>query len=153
VEKLGSGVKDGLCRIRVCLAIIIAVCILQITSQGMPKAVEIDKSNKDLDELEALLTGQHRGSSFAGDGGMYRSSLPGPNLTTVIDRPYKAAFLNDTIFGSFIGEWETGFISKTNQTYEGGIFNSPIWNLMSIEGEGGNLNQRRKPLLVSELDF
>jgi hypothetical protein len=150
---LGLGDKDGLSRTRVCLAIITAVFLLQMASQGMPKAVEIDKSNKDLDELEALLTGQHRGSSFAGDGEVYRSSLPGPNLTPVIDLPYKAAFLNDTIFGSFIREWEKGFTSQTNQTYESGIFNSPVWNLLSAEGEAGNVSHRRKPLLVSELDL
>lgn len=139
--------------IRVCLALITALCLLQTVSLAKPSAVEIDKANKDLDELEALLTGQHGGASLAGDGELYRSSRPGPNLTPVMDLPYRAAFLNDTIFGSFIREWETGFMSQTNQTYENGIFNSSVWNLINAESEAGIISHRRRPLLVSEPDF
>jgi hypothetical protein len=139
--------------IRVCLALIAALCLLQIASLAKPSAVEIDKANKDLGELEALLTGQHGGSSFAGEGELYRSSRPGPNLTPVMDLPYKAAFLNDTIFGSFIREWEMGFMSQNNQTYENGTFRSPILNLINAESEADIASKRRKPLLISEPDF
>jgi hypothetical protein len=138
-------------RIRVCLALITALCLLQMAALAKPSVVETDKSHNDLDELEALLTGQHPGSSFAGDGALYKSSRPGPNLTPVMDLPYMAAFWNDTIFGSFIREWEA---PQFNQTYENGTFNSPIWSSISSVGEAGTISHRRKPiLLTSKLDF
>jgi hypothetical protein len=141
--------------IRVCMVLLIALCMLQTISLARPSVLEIDqgkddlKAMSDLDELEALLTGQHPGSSFAGDAEVYRSSRPGPNLTPLMDLPYMAAFFNDTVFGSFIKEWATPMI---NQSYEKDILNSPIWNSTSGEGEAG-ISHRRKPVLVSEPDF
>jgi hypothetical protein len=138
------------------MALIIALCLLQMISLARPSVLEIDtgeddlKAKSNLDELEALLTGQHPGSSFAGDTEMYRSSLPGPNLTTLIDLPYEATFFNDTIFGSFITEWATPMI---NRSYEKEILNSPIWYSTVGEGEAGIISHRRKPVLVGELDF
>jgi len=141
---------------RVCLALIIALCLLQTVSLARPSVLEIDtgnddlKAKTDLDELEALLTGQHPGSSFAGDAELYRSSRLGPNLTPLMDLPYRAAFFNDTVFGSFIREWATPMI---NQSYEKEILNSPIWLSTGAEGEAGIISHRRKPILVSEPSF
>jgi hypothetical protein len=138
------------------MVLLIALCMLQMISLAKPSVLEIDqgkddlKAKSDLDELEALLTGQHPGSSFAGDAEVYRSSRPGPNLTPLMDLPYRATFFNDTVFGSFITEWATPSI---NQSYEKEILNSPIWYSTSAEGEAGIISHRRKPVLVSEANF
>jgi hypothetical protein len=138
-------------RIRVYLALITALCLLQMTSLAMPKVVETDNSKKDLNDLEALLTGQHPGSSFVGDGTLYKSSQPVPSLAPAMDLPYMAALWNDTIFGSFIREWEA---PEFNQTDENGTFKSPIWSLISVGSTGGTISHRRSPwLLVSKPDF
>ena len=75
---------------------IVIVLILPL-SLAMPSAFEKDNSGKDLNELEDMLSGEHRGSAYSGS-----NVVSSPPLVQQLDNPNTGFFKNDTFFGDFV---------------------------------------------------
>ena len=50
---------------RACLALLIIIAILASPSFAKPSAFATDNSDKDLQDLESMLSGEHRGAQYA----------------------------------------------------------------------------------------
>ena len=74
-----------------------------------PSFFEQSNSNADLKELEAMLSGEHRGIDYGLEmGSLYMS--PQVNSTPAgqsYDPPFKDLFLNDSIFGLFLRDFQS----------------------------------------------
>ncbi len=137
------------------LAVISLLLLVSPIFLALPSAFEEDRSGDDLDELEAMLSGEHRGSSYGtGETEPYRSSQPvqallGPSY----DPPYKNAFQNDTYFGSFIQQLYGAPIPEINQTWSELFLNGTLYlNISGKKAEKPN-SHFIKPILIEEPDF
>jgi hypothetical protein len=152
--------KKGM-RTRLVLSTMILAVILLILpiflALALPSAFEEDRSGNDLDELEAMLSGEHRGSSYGTEGtntNLYSSSQPvqailGPSY----DPPYKNAFQNDTYFGDFIRQLYGASTPEINQTWSEIFLNGTLY--LNISGKKAEKPSGHfiKPILIEEPDF
>jgi hypothetical protein len=137
--------------------LVILAIILQFLplSAPLPSAFEDDRSREDLDELESMLSGEHRGSSYGpGETDVYRSSLPtqafpGP----AYDPPYRNIFQNDTYFGDFIRQLDGSLPPKDNQTWSEVLLNGTLYLNVSGKKTEKSSTHFIKPILIEEPDF
>jgi hypothetical protein len=124
-------------------------------SASLPSAFEVDRSGNDLDDLESMLSGEHRGSSYSpGETDLYRSSLPsqafpGPTYSP----PYKSIFQNDTYFGDFIQQMYGTLPLEANQTWSEILLNGTLY--LNVSGKKSEKSSTHfiKPILIEEPDF
>lgn len=131
----------------VCL-LLAAMLILPLT-MALPSAFEMDSSGRDLDELEDMLSGEHRGSAYSGSNVISR-----PPLAEQYDNPNTAVFRNDTFFGDFVrafyGDSPTGSQSWAEMFLNGSsLLPANITSEKDIEA-GRHLI---KPVLIKEPEF
>lgn len=122
---------------------------------ALPSAFEVDRSGDELGELEAMLSGEHRGSSY-GTGGIQPVSSSQPLqalLGPSYDPPYKSIFQNDTYFGAFIQQLYGAPIPQINQTWSEVYLNGTLH--LSISGNKAKKTNNHfiKPILIEEPDF
>lgn len=125
---------------------------------ALPLAFEEDRSGNDLDELQAMLSGEHRGSSYStgstGGADIYSSqqSVQAP-LGPSYDPPYKNAFQNDTYFGDFVKQLYGATIPEANQTWSEVFLNGTLYlNISGKKAENPN-GHFIKPILIAEPEF
>jgi hypothetical protein len=140
---------------RICLVILAIIMQFLPLSAPLPSAFEEDRSGEDLDELESMLSGEHRGSSYSpGETDLYRSSqpteaFPGP----AYDPPYRNIFQNDTYFGDFIRQLDGSLSPADNQTWSEALLNGTLY--LNISGKKTEKSSTHfiKPILIEEPDF
>jgi len=136
---------------RACLALLVIIVVLASPSLAKPSAFEKDNSGKDLQDLEAMLSGEHRGAQYA------QSTLPdqSSSVGALYDPPYKNVFLNDTFFGDFLREFDADpSLSRVNLTWPESLFiGLPYQNTSTIATPAGTSRHHIKPILVKEPDF
>jgi len=142
---------------RTCLIVVImSMMLLLPASASLPSAFEEDRSVNDLDELESMLSGEHRGSSYSpGETDLYRSSLP-PAQTfpgSAYNPPYKSIFQNDTYFGDFIQQMYGISPPEANQTWSEILLNGTLY--LNVSGKKTEKSRTHfiKPILIEEPDF
>lgn len=137
------------------LMIIITLIALASPSPAKPSAFEKDNSGKDLQDLEAMLSGEHRGAGYAQDLlSNQQSSQPSP-LGPLYDPPFKNMFFNDTFFGGFLRELGGGpSMPQANLTWPEVLLRGPLYpNTSNIAKPAGTNRHFIKPVLVKEPDF
>lgn len=146
--------------IRACptlLIVIIALTLIALVplSPAKPSAFEKDNSGKDLQDLEAMLSGEHRGAGYA-ENAMpnQQPNQPSP-LGPLYDPPYKNVFFNDTFFGDFLRELGGGPSTlQANLTWPEIFLTGPLYrNSSNIAKPAGTNRHFIKPVLVKEPDF
>lgn len=150
--------REGKACCRVLLAVVISLLLLLPLSLALPSAFEEDHSGNDLNELEAMLSGEHRGAGYvsgqADQADIYRSSQPSqypPDPT--MDPPFRNLFRNDTYFGVFIRELDGVLAPKTNLTWSEILLNGTLY--LNTSGQDAEKVGRHhiKPILVKEPKF
>ncbi len=127
------------------LATLVALSVLHL-GQALPSAFEKDKSHSDLEELESMLTGEHRGSNYPETSVVYSVPQPSP-ARPAYDHPYKDLFRNDTFFGDFVREMDNDTVSQGNQTWAEILLNATGQKAVPA---GGHFI---KPILIKEPKF
>lgn len=140
------------------MIILVTILLFSPLFAALPSAFEEDKSGNDLAELQAMLSGEHRGSSYStgstGGTDIYSSSQPvqtplGPSY----DPPYKNVFQNDTYFGDFLKQLYGAAIPEANQTWSEVFLNGTLYlNISGKKAENPN-GHFIKPILIDEPDF
>ncbi|MDM7912262.1 MAG: hypothetical protein QUS09_04120 [Methanotrichaceae archaeon] len=146
-------------RIRTCLVLLIMIMLFSPLSAALPSAFEEDHSGDDLDELESMLSGEHRGSSYSrsydqGRTDIYRSSQTPQTFTgPAYDPPYKDAFKNDTYFGDFIRQLDGALAQEINETWNELYLNGTLY--LNVTEKKAEKPSRHfiKPILIEEPDF
>ena len=133
---------------RTCLVLFIIIMVLALPSLAKPSAFEKDNSGKDLQDLESMLSGEHRGAQYA------QNALPNP-VGALYDPPYKNEFLNDTFFGDFLREFGADpSLYQLNLTRPKSLLiGLPYQNASIIAKPTGTNRHHIKPMLVVEPDF
>ncbi|MGA9097850.1 MAG: hypothetical protein WB392_02850 [Methanotrichaceae archaeon] len=136
---------------RACLALLIVIVVLASPSFAKPSAFEQDNSGKDLQDLESMLSGEHRGAQYAQNE---LPNQPSP-IGALYDPPYKNVFLNDTFFGDFLREFDADpSLSRANLTWPERLLTGlPYQNTSTIAKPEGTNRHHIKPILVKEPDF
>ena len=140
---------------RACLALLIVIIAFASPTLAKPSAFEKDYSGKDLQDLEAMLSGEHRGAQYAQNIMLNQQpSQPNP-LDELYDPPYKNVFFNDTFFGDFLRELGGGPSRlQANLTWpEILLTGQPYTNVSNIARPAGTSRHYIKPILVKEPDF
>lgn len=140
---------------RTCLVLLITITLFSPLSASLPSAFEEDGSGDDLNELEAMLSGEHRGSSYSqGQTDLYRSSQPPQAFTgPAYDPPYKDLFKNDTYFGNFIQQLDGVLAPEINETWSA-LYQNGTLNLNVSEKKAEKPSSHFiKPILIEEPDF
>ncbi len=142
---------------RTCLVLLIMITLFSSLSASLPSAFEEDRSGGDLDELEAMLSGEHRDSSYSqGRTDLYSSSQPQPQQTftgPAYDPPYKDIFKNDTYFGDFIQQLDGVLVPGINGTWSELFLNGTLDLNVSEKKAEKSSNHFIKPILIEEPDF
>jgi hypothetical protein len=140
------------------LVLLIVMVLFSSLSAALPSAFEEDRSGDDLDELESMLSGEHRGSSYSqGQTDFYRSSQPLQPLQTFRDPayypPYREAFKNDTYFGDFIRQLDGVLAPEINGTWNELYLNGTLYQNVSEKKAEKSSSHFIKPILIEEPDF
>ncbi len=110
-----------------------------------------DNSGKDLQDLESMLSGEHRGAEYGQSTSTTYNPPPSPT-GPLYDPPYKNLFLNDTFFGDFLRQLDgLPAANQTNMTWSGMyLAGSPYMgiNITVKPAEAGR--HRIKPILLKE---
>ena len=137
------------------LAVLPLMVILTSSSFAKPSAFETDNSGKDLQDLESMLSGEHRGAQYAESAQPNQMpSLQSP-IGAIYDPPYKNEFFNDTFFGDFLRELG-GVPSTTQQNLtwpEVLLTGLPYSNTSTTAKSTSASGHHIKPVLVKEPDF
>lgn len=143
------------------MLVVILLLLFSPIFSALPSAFEEDRSGNDLDELEAMLSGEHRGSSYGtGEAKAYSSSPSSSSpqqvqafLGPIYDPPYKNAFQNDTYFGSFIQQLYGATIPGVDQAWSEIFLNGTLY--LNISGKKAEKKSSHfiKPILIEEPDF
>jgi hypothetical protein len=140
---------------RTCLVLLITIMLFSPLSAALPSAFEEDHSGGDLDELESMLSGGHRDSSYSqGQIDLYRSSQPLQTFAgPAYDPPYKDVFKNDTYFGDFIQQLDGALMPEINETWSNLYLNGTL-DLNDSEKRAEKPSSHFiKPILIEEPDF
>jgi len=122
-----------------------------------PSFFEQSNSNADLKELEAMLSGEHRGIDYGLEmGSLYMP--PQVNSTPAgqsYDPPFKDLFLNDSILGPFLRDFQTELKLPQMNPKATNLLLSGYPYLDSINFSGKQETNRRllAPILVKEPDI
>ena len=155
----------GACSALLIVIITLALIALALASPSSAKqsAFEKDNSGKDLQDLEAMLSGEHRGAGYAQDTlsnpqsnqQSNQQTNPASQFGTLYDPPYKNVFLNDTFFGNFLRELGGGpLMPQANLTWPEVLLRGPLYpNISNIAKSAGTNRHFIKPILVKEPDF
>lgn len=145
------------------MALLIIIAILASPSFAKPSAFATDNSDKDLQDLESMLSGEHRGAQYAESvlPNQLPSQLPSQlssqlsPIGALYDPPYKNEFLNDTFFGDFLRELGGGpSTPRANLTWpEILLTGRPYSNTSTTVKPSGTNNHHIKSVLVKEPDF
>jgi hypothetical protein len=145
---------------RICW-ILLMIIALVVPSHALPPFFQSSNSNNELQDLQSMLSGEHRGAAYAQNnipqgetedlttGGLQNEPLTaGPTY----DPPYKGTFFNDTFFGDFLREFEEDLApSQMNLTWRERYFAwQPYLNTSSTVKAG---THRIKPILIKEPEF
>jgi hypothetical protein len=145
---------------RVCWILIIIIALV-VPSLAKPSFFEKDNSDNELQDLQSMLSGEHRGVGYVqGDvlqgetqdithgGGQSEPSPTGQ----LYDPPYKNIFLNDTFFGDFLRQFEGDLApSQMNLTWRERYFAGQLYLDTNTTVQAGS--HQIKPILVKEQDF
>lgn len=77
---------------RACLVLLIAIAAFASPSLAKPSAFVKDNSGNDLQDLEAMLSGEHRGAQYAQNAVPNQQPSQQSPLGVLYDPPYKNAF-------------------------------------------------------------
>src|SRR5512146_341263 len=140
---------------RTYLVLLIMIMPLFPMSAGLPSAFEEDHSGSDLNELESMLSGEHRGSSYsqgqAEQTDLYRSSQPPQTfMGPAYDPPYKDAFKNDTYFGDFVRQLDGTLAPEINETWNALYLNGTLYLNISEKKAEKPSSHFIKPILIKE---
>jgi hypothetical protein len=105
----------GICLLMMLAAVLMAMQIMFL-GLALPSAFEKGGSADGREELESMLSGEHRGSGYSDVDDAYCA----PSLALIrpeYDNPYKNAFRNDTIFSGFVREFNGNLASQNNRTW------------------------------------
>ncbi|MCX6669635.1 MAG: hypothetical protein NTV25_07515 [Methanothrix sp.] len=107
------------------MMLIVMLTAMQILPPGLalPSAFEKGGSANGREELESMLSGEHRGSGYSDVDDAYSA----PSLALIrpeYDNPYKNAFRNDTIFSGFVREFNDNSASQNNRTWTDILLNA-----------------------------
>ncbi|HSD58866.1 MAG TPA: hypothetical protein VLB04_11860 [Methanotrichaceae archaeon] len=140
---------------RTCLVLLITIMLFSSLSAALPSAFEEDHSGDDLNELESMLSGEHRGSSYGqGQTDLYRSSQPPQAFTgPAYDPPYRDVFKNDTYFGDFIRQLDGALAPEINGTWNELYKNGTLYLNVSEKKAVKPSSHFIKPILIEEPDF
>ncbi len=140
---------------RTCLVLLITITLFSSISASLPSAFEEDRSGNDLDELEAMLSGEHRGSSYSQrQTDLYSQPQPPQTFTgPAYDPPYKDIFKNDTYFGDFIRQLEGVLAPGINITWSELYLNGTLDLNVSEKKAKTPGSHFIKPILIEEPDF
>jgi hypothetical protein len=143
---------------RTCLVLLITVMLFSPLYVALPSAFEEDHSGGDLDELESMLSGEHRGSSYSqgqiDQTDLYRSSQPSQTFAgPAYDPPYRDVFKNDTYFGDFIQLLDGSLAPEINETWNELYLNGTLYLNVSENKAEKTGSHFVKPILIEEPDF
>ena len=128
------------------LAVLMIAAFVLPLGQALPSAFEKDKSQSDLEELESMLSGEHRGSSYSEATATSSAPQPVPSRPDY-DSPYKDVFRNDTFFGDFVRQMDNDTMPQDNRTWADILLNAT--------GQKAAAAGRHfiKPVLIKEPEF
>jgi len=125
------------------------------TTLAKPSFFEQDNSNNDLKDLEAMLSGEHRGVNYGPDmNPLYKpAQINSHPLGLSYNPPFKESFLNDTIFGSFLKELQSDLMPpQINTTWREIYFSGYPYLDLNTSGKP-ETRLDRKPILLKRPDF
>ncbi len=128
--------------------------LLALPALAKPSAFEKDNSGKDLQDLESMLSGEHRGAEYAQSTLINQPNQPS-HFGAPYDPPYKNVFLNDTFFGDFLRELGGGPSTlQQNLTWPEILLTGLSYgNASTIAKPAGTSRHHIKPVLLKEPDF
>jgi hypothetical protein len=147
---------------RICWILLIIIALV-VPSLAKPSFFERDNSDNELQDLQSMLSGEHRGAGYAQGAiqqGATQDTTPGgvqgPQTQSrtgpLYDPPYKNIFLNDTFFGDFLREFEGGLApSQRNLTWRERYFAGQLYLGANTTFQAGS--HHIKPILIEEPDF
>jgi hypothetical protein len=143
---------------RTCPVLLITIMLFSPLSVALPSAFEENHSGGDLDELESMLSGEHRGFSYSQgqteQTDLYRSSQPSQTFVSpAYDPPYKDVFKNDTYFGDFILMLDGALAPEINETWNELYLNGTLSLNVSEKKAEKTGSHFIKPILIEEPDF
>lgn len=135
---------------------LLAIALLFLYSAGaLPSFFEQSSSPNEMDELEAMLSGEHRGATYA-TGQSTQASPSTSQITSVMDAlyapPYSDVFLNNSFFGDFIRQWRGETEAAANLSWYQIYLNGSLYLAGSIPQPDGS-RRRIKPILIEEPEF
>ena len=135
------------------LSLLIIAIFFLTPAHAKPSYFEEDKSGDDLAELEAMLSGEHRGASYTSSrDDLYSAPQTQPRPGSFYKPPYQEMFLNDTFFGGFIKQLWGDTTSEESPTWYQIFLNGSLYVAGSIEEPDGS-RRRIKPILIEEPEF
>ncbi len=135
---------------KICLSMLLIMAIIS-PSLAKTSAFVKDNSGKDLQDLESMLSGEHRGAQYGQSISTIYSSPPSPT-GPLYDPPYKNSFLNDTFFGDFLRQLDGHpAANQTNLTWsETYLAGSPYMGINSTVKPAEAGRHHIKPILLKE---
>ncbi|MCJ7443099.1 MAG: hypothetical protein MUO26_00965 [Methanotrichaceae archaeon] len=135
------------------------ILVMLLLPAVLAKPSFFDQSNpdNDLKELDAMLSGEHRGINYGQDmNSLYEPPQMNSTLPSLsYDTPFKDLFLNDSIFGLFLREFQTEMmphqINMTLNELHSSRYPYVETNASSLKFE--NDDHRFRPILVKEPNF
>jgi hypothetical protein len=146
-----TGKKRG----RLTLSLLVIGLLFLYSATALPSFFEQSSSGNELDELEAMLSGEHRGAAYTSSQSA-QASLQQSQTTTAMDSlyapPYNDVFLNNTFFGDFVRQWRGDAEAATNLSWYQIYLNGNLYLAGSIQQPDGS-ERHIKPILIEEPDF